>query len=540
MSDDFTSNDLMRCMIRLKGRAERLAPEQVVESFSTVGPLLDSISTEDHQIIFGRRGTGKTHALRYLYTTRNEDGDCALFIDMRNLGSDGSIYNDNSLPITDRATRLLIDTLAFIQDGFLDYAFANSATNLTELTSPIDRLGDAISRVRVTGEVTTTEEEKTSSSQSAKIGFFAKLLSGGAQAGAEASKGSTSQIDSVYSRKSSGTEGLYIRFPELVGALRDVVNVLPARRVWVVLDEWSAIPSDLQPLLADMLRRAFFTIPQITVKIGAIEHRARFISDSSSSDYTGFELTSDIRSNVRLDDYLLFDNNQEASLGFFKEFLFRHIKSYCKENEIPGPDSADEVYRKAFNQKTSFEEFVKAVEGVPRDALHIASICGQKSLDGLIDIPNVRASSHRYYQEDKSSQVDEYPALRDLLVFIVDNAIRKKRTNAFLLSAGTRDDYVDALFDRRLVHIRQRNVSSRDNPGARYYHYKIDYGCYVDLIATKQMPQEQKFDDEIAIEAIAEGIDVPTEDDARSYRRSILDLDTFYATYPQYKPEGKS
>ena len=59
MSKDFTSELLMKCMIGLKGRAERLEPDQVVESFSVVGPLLPLISTEDHQVIFGRRGTEK-------------------------------------------------------------------------------------------------------------------------------------------------------------------------------------------------------------------------------------------------------------------------------------------------------------------------------------------------------------------------------------------------------------------------------------------------------------------------------------------------
>ena len=532
--EEFTTDLLMRCMIQLRGRAERLAPDQVVESFSTVGPLLDLISTEDHQIVFGRRGTGKTHALRYLYATRNDATDCAVFVDMRNLGSDGSIYSDHELPIAERATRLLLDTLAFIQDGVLDYAVNNNDVNLNVLNSPIDRLGEAVSNVRVRGSVTTVDEEKDRFSQSDNRGLLARLSNSGPRVEAHASQATSNQHEATITRQESGVEVVSVRFPELSAALRDVVNNLPAKRIWIILDEWSSIPPDLQPFLADMLRRTFFTIPKVTVKIGAIEHRAKFRHETSSIEYIGFEVTADIRSNVRLDDYLLFDNSREDSLAFFKEFLFRHVRSYCKEQGHPEPISADEVYRKSFNQRTSFEEFVKSAEGVPRDALHIASICAQKSLSGLIDIPKVRAAAHRYYQEDKSSQVEEHPALRELLQFIVDTAIRSKRTNAFLLEAGKKDRYVDALFDRRLVHIRQRNVSSRDNPGARYYHYKIDYGCYVDLVATRQMPHEHDFSVDITLEDMAGSIDVPTEDDARSYRRSILDVDNFYAEHPQY------
>ncbi|HWL55464.1 MAG TPA: hypothetical protein VNQ78_02170 [Paracoccus sp. (in: a-proteobacteria)] len=528
MCAELSSEQLMKCLIGLKGRAERLEPDQVIESFSSVGPLLPLISTEDHQVIFGRRGTGKTHALRYLYATKSDEGDCAIFVDMRNLGSDNSIYNDHNLAVTERATRLLIDTLVFIQDGILDFAVSSPNADLATLESPLDRLGEAVSQVRVSGEVKVSIKEARSDTSRKKRGLFAKFGLGGNSAGGDFTAEKQNATDYTSVKEVTGAESISIRFPELSASLRDVVNILPAKRFWIILDEWSSVPLELQPFLADMLKRAFFNIPQITVKIGAIEHRTKFLIEPNSDNIVGLEVTADIRSNVRLDDYLLFENNNDASVSFFKEFLYRHIKSYCKEKGLPEPEGADEVYRKSFNQKTSLEEFVKAAEGVPRDALHIISICAQKSLSGLIDIPTVRAAAHRHYQEDKSSQVEGNAVLRDLLQFIVDTAIRKKKTNAFLLEVGVKDHNIDLLFDRRMIHIRQRNVSSRDNPGARYVHYKIDYGCYVDLIATRQMPREQDFFGEKTMEELAEEIEVPMEDDARSYRRSILDLEEFY------------
>ena len=50
-----------------------------------------------------------------LYASVNQEGDIGVFVDMLKLGSDTSIYNDQSLTIPERATRLLIDTLAHIQ-----------------------------------------------------------------------------------------------------------------------------------------------------------------------------------------------------------------------------------------------------------------------------------------------------------------------------------------------------------------------------------------------------------------------------------------
>jgi hypothetical protein len=65
----------------------------------------------------------------------------------------------------------------------------------------------------------------------------------------------------------------------------------------------------------------------------------------------------------------------------------------------------------------------------------------------------------------------------------------------------------------------RKNVSSHDQPGMRYDVYKIDYGCYVELMNTTRMPlglfQAGSEDDYI---------EVP-RDDYRSIRRAILTLD---------------
>ena len=533
--DAFTSELALKTLIRLKGRAERLDPDQVVESFSSVGPLEDLLATEDHQVIFGRRGTGKTHALRFLYSTKLDEGDCSLFIDMRNLGSDGSIYSDITLPITDRATRLLLDTLSFIQDGVLDYALSHNDINLRTIGPYIDSFNDACSNVRVTGDVTSTHEETSETEQSKGTSFFANTTGEKPSVGLSADSNEANKISETNKYQISGKENLAVRFPNLSSSLRDLCNALPAKRVWIILDEWSSIPQGVQPFLADMLRRAFFTIPQITVKIGAVEHRTKFLLELDPINSIGLEPTADVRNNIRLDEFLLFDNDKKRSIAFFREFLFKHVVSYCREMGWPEPHDSDQLYRLTFNQKTSFEEFVKSSEGVPRDALHIASMCAQKAHGKRVDIPTVRSAGHKYYQDDKSSLVDSNPALRDLLQFIVDRSIRQKKTNAFLIEVGDRDRNIDLLFDRRLIHLRQKNVSSRDKPGVRYYHYKIDYGCYVDLIATNFMPSEITFAHENQLEDIVAAVEVPGEDDGRSYRRSILEIDEFYAERPEHK-----
>jgi hypothetical protein len=93
--------------------------------------------------------------------------------------------------------------------------------------------------------------------------------------------------------------------------------------------------------------------------------------------------------------------------------------------------------------------------------------------------------------------------------------IGNRRARAFLFPSNVRDVGIEKLFDWRLLHILKKNVSSHDQPGARFDVYKIDYGCYVDLINTAKAPEG-------LFEAENEGfIEVP-RDDYRSIRRAIL------------------
>src|SRR3954453_10014389 len=49
--------------------------------------LLDQLATPDYQIIYGRRGTGKTHALQVLEKRlRPRSSEIVIFTDLRNLG----------------------------------------------------------------------------------------------------------------------------------------------------------------------------------------------------------------------------------------------------------------------------------------------------------------------------------------------------------------------------------------------------------------------------------------------------------------------
>ena len=98
--------------------ADKLDPSTLVQTFVDVGPLFTLLSGADNQILFGRRGTGKTHALKFLADEVRRLDDIAIYIDMRTIGSTGGIYADPSIPIAERGTRLLLDTMTVIHDAW--------------------------------------------------------------------------------------------------------------------------------------------------------------------------------------------------------------------------------------------------------------------------------------------------------------------------------------------------------------------------------------------------------------------------------------
>ena len=325
-------------------------------------------------------------------------------------------------------------------------------------------------------------------------------------------------------RVESGQEEHRIQFGTVSSVLKQLAAVLAPRKLWVLLDEWSSLPIDLQPYLADFLRRSTFNVPGMIVKIAAIEQRSRFRIMRNHGDYTGIELGADAAADLNLDDYMVFDNDPAKAKGFFQELLFKHYKSINPGEGTQVPKSSADLIRVGFTQNTAFEEFVRSAEGVPRDAIYILSLAAQRALEDRLSIHHIRKAALDWYQRDKESAFKENLAPINLLRWIIDVVIGERRARAFLLRVDETHEEVNTLFDARVLHVLKRNISARDQPGVRYDAYKLDYGCYVDLITTSKSPLGLlPCDDD---EDTAGYIEVPP-DDYRSIRRAILDPDRY-------------
>ena len=470
---------LNEVLMALPRRAETVDRDVLRRTFVDVGQLAHLLASPNHQVVFGRRGTGKTHALSMLAARVADDGDVTIAIDFRRVGSTGA-YGSRSTSLEQRCTQLLVDVLAAIHGDLVDVGLAIDGADAGAALLPVlDRLADAISTVEVVGTVERVDSTQRTDSTEATSGFGLSLdprprLS-------LSSDDKRARSDMFEQRLvESGTPQLDVNFGAVTRLFEDVVRCLSPRRVWILLDEWSSLPIELQPVLADFLRRALLAVPGVIVKIAAIEDRSVFRVALPDGDHMGLELGADITADIDLDDFMVFSNDDSLAVGFFSELLSQHVAPHLDDERLQRPEA---FVKAAFGNWATFQELVRAAEGVPRDAINIAGLAAQRAAKRTIAVSDIKAAARDWYLRDKEGALKR-PEARDLLARIIDEVVGRRRQRAFLLERGSRgseDFAVRELYDARVLHIIRRGITAADRPSRRYDGFVVDYGCYVDF-----------------------------------------------------------
>jgi hypothetical protein len=510
---------LNRALMACTKRAEKMEPDQLVETFVQDGTLFARLDSLDHQIFYGRRGTGKTHAMKYFAKTKIGEGRTVIYVDLQTIGSTGGLYSDPDLPLAEAGTRLLVDALADIHNQLLEYTiFESDLFDAEPLLPLLDELSAGLTEVTVRGEGEWQEREVTEGSRSSDKSLGLHLGLDGPTIDINARgrrlRASTNEV----SRKMRGTTHHHVYFGDIAATMRRIVAALPRKQLWILLDEWAHVPLYLQPLLAEFIRRSLFPVPGLSVKIGAIEQRSRFMIEREHGGYVGIELGADAAADVDLDDFMVFGNDREQAIEFFASLLAQHA-AVSTDVQFAW-DSPQSFLDEAFANREAFAELVRACEGVPRDAINIVGSAAARARDRQIGQKDVRIAARAWYQRDKEKPVTEKPEAIALLHWIVDRVIGEKRSRGFLLSQDSRDHLIDFLYDERVLHIIRRGIASKTHAGIRFDAYTLDYGCYIDLLSTSKAPRGlfETTSDEF--------VEVPP-DDADTIRGAVLRIQDF-------------
>jgi len=124
----------MRAVSQILQRSERQEDlAKLVHTLVDVG-VLPQLENRNNEILYGRRGTGKTHVFKVLGSTLRESSrHVVIYIDSRTLGSTAQ-FSDSSLPLSKRCLALFRDVLGEVHDALLEARAANDTRILPPST----------------------------------------------------------------------------------------------------------------------------------------------------------------------------------------------------------------------------------------------------------------------------------------------------------------------------------------------------------------------------------------------------------------------
>jgi len=517
-----TDKKISKAISSISQRAERILDDnKVVRTYVEVG-ILPQISNTNNQIIYGRRGTGKTHLFRYLENELKRSS-ITVYLDCRTLGS-AADYNNPNIALNKRCISLFKDIVDELYDKALHFIAYEAPKDAEKAIEALDNISLA-TRFKV-NEVTSKEITERSLEKSTNEAGLSLSINPKDLINLTLGDKDTSGTDIEKTTKYSVVSGEKILFPDLHTWLKKLCEYTGAQ-IYFLFDEWSSLPFELQPLLAEFLKRSFLPIPQITIKIAALEYRSNFTIQQEKNNHIGFELGSDISTNLDLDDYYVFDRNPEAITANFAEMLYKHVANEFEDNyllQTYNVKNGVDFIRTVLTDSNNFKELVRASEGVIRDMINIFTLAyfdAQRQGKDKVDKKSIIESSRQWFERDKAQNLDE--KLSQILRKIVDEVIGNKKARSFLIPRELeKHENIQKLFDARVIHFIKRGYADKDNPGIRYNVFGLDYGTYVDLITTNKKP-ELEF---IVVDEreTSEDFIVPF-DDKRSIRRIVLTED---------------
>jgi len=474
-----------RLLMRVTRRAEKATPEYLARTFVPVEPLPSLLESLDNQVIYGRRGTGKTHLLKYLAEGKKREGDVALYIDLRTIGSSGGLYADAAQPLGLRATHLLVDLVEELHNQIRELVENTDTFDevLDKLVPSLDDIGMAASQVRVVGNTESSMTISAGTEDSSGSDVSAAFQGPAPSVTASASRRRKRSRQLTESRKQSGNEIMTVQFGLLGRALSSLLKAMAGRELWLLLDEWSSIPRELQPYLADLIRRSVFPVAGICVKIGALERQSHFIESAGpGAEYVGIDLGADTAASLDLDDFLVFRADRSHALTFFSQLLYQHLVVLMSELGYEFAIRTAAEFRQICFTGLAFDELVHASEGVPRDALNLAGLAAAIAADKPITVRNIQVAARDYFLRDKEGKISA--KAQELLNRIVRDCVKRETRVLVLRRPHESDNYlVQTLYDNRLIHRIEQGVMMGNDYSVKYDLYLVDFGCFVNMLS---------------------------------------------------------
>lgn len=466
----------------------RATPEGAHRFIEPAPGVLSKAKSKQHNIVFGRRGSGKSSLLRKTAADLTIDRRPIAFVDMETFK--GHTYPDVLISVLIKSLREF--------ETWLNGAAINPATKTTfwkklfgtkPSRAPFNKkktseLSDQLNQIILGLEKELTKPESAESEAREKSRTSsrsaAKLSSGGSagpvNANGEVSLSADIEKDrEVISRYvSHKVEYLHQNIIRFQSFFRDLSS-LSDGPAFLILDDLYHIRKSDQADVIDYFHR-IAKGNGLWVKIGTIKHRTQWYRHSDPP--IGVKLGDDAK-----------EINLDISLEKFetlREFLKKVLGNLIEEK-------ATFSIRDLINT-TAFDRLIIASGGVTRDfvgifsnSIAIARNRGENHHRGpKIGAEDINGAAGEYdgnkREEFKLDSAEDRALLENEFNHIVNFCTEVSKCNIFLVSqklAGKTKDSIDQLIDLRLIHpVKSRVTLKKGAKGELYEAYMLDISQY--------------------------------------------------------------
>lgn len=419
---------------------------------------LKRVSSPQFQVLFGRRGSGKSCLLVHYNKISKTTNTSTVYIG-------GDVIKRLRYP--DLLVRLVLQVLE---------GLPNSQPNWFQRTLKLKHpLSAQIAELRATLDAATTTKVHEQQSQQWSNETDARVSHGPLQVGGKDSVGTSSAFSLEYT-----TEKLDALERHL-GEYRDLVSKSLSKqksgRLDVLVDDFYLIDRKVQPDVIDYLHRLTRGV-NAYLKIGTVRHRTR-LSRYDGGQLIGIELGEDME---QIDLDRTFED-----VAATRDYLVSLLNSLGQQVGIE--DASTE-----YLSTDGLFQLTLASGGVPRDYLNIFvdAVDQARHLGSTRVTPKSvykAAASHSYrtkLNHLKGEAGSDAAALERVLADIVTFCLQEKRKTAFLVSQEEvlqlerEHDLVRQLVDFKLIHVIEPDTSAASGRSGRFEAYTLDFSLFME------------------------------------------------------------
>ena len=455
ISNDLESRSVRRLASLIKNSFR--VRKNVRPVYVNVGDNLARLGAPQHQMIFGRRGSGKSCLLvEYLSVASQEDVAPVYVL----------ADEFKRLAYPDILIRFLVEILDGI--GQCQPWYRRLIARWSPTRAAAGELRDLLDEP-LESQVSQGTSLRTSEKASASV-----------SAGAAASARLGSRMEEASSKTSEFREK---KIDWLERHLRDYKDaIVRATNSWrsthgcVLIDDFYLVPRDWQPDVIDYLHR-LLRDTSVYLKVATIRHRTSLHRREQQT--VGVELAQDVEE-INLDRTL---EDLEETQAFLGDML-----------ASMGSQAGIEDIRQLFNPE-ALQALALASGGVPRDFLtifiHAIDAARAEGKVRWITPKHVYKGAGRLSYQTKLNHLREDAAgdaggLERVLVDLMSFCLKDRRKTGFLVSQAEaqerpRDhDLIQQLMDFKLIHVVEPDTSAASGRPGRYEAYTLDFSLFME------------------------------------------------------------